>query len=83
MKLSELKEWFNNMPEELSDSLIVNREMTEDLEEGSIKYKDTPIVFITVDKDRKLIILHDVNSNKIVQKIRDAQSEKPEEKTEE
>lgn len=62
MKLSELKEFINSLPEEMDDFTVVNGEygfMDEENEEGFIYRVDKPVLAINVDeKDMEVVLLH-------------------------
>ena len=59
MKLYELKNWLNNLPEEFSGFDVVNGEVG--MIDGQFMYRlDKPITTLTVDKENKeVIILND------------------------
>lgn len=58
MKLKELKEWVNNLPEECMEYDIVNAEVGTLNEEEEITYRfDKPVSVLVVDDDNKEIVL--------------------------
>jgi hypothetical protein len=62
MKLSELKEFINSLPEEMNDFTVVNGEygfVDPENEEGFIYRVDKPVLAINVDeKDHEVVLLH-------------------------
>lgn len=62
MKLSELKEFINSLPEEMNDFTVVNGEygfVDPDNEKGFIYRVDKPVLAINVDeKDNEVVLLH-------------------------
>lgn len=59
MKLHELKNWINNLPEEFSDFDVVNGEVGM-IDEQFMYRLDKPVTTLTVDQDNKeVIILND------------------------
>lgn len=62
MKLSELKEFINSLPEEMNDFTVVNGEygfVDPENEEGFIYRVDKPVLAINVDeKDMEVVLLH-------------------------
>jgi hypothetical protein len=70
MKLKELKEFINNLPEEMDDFTVVNGEFGVLIEDGKeeVMYRvDKPVLMITVDEgDNEVVLLHqtkeDLNS---------------------
>lgn len=72
MKLSELKEWVNKLPEELNEFPFVLREIKES-EEQKFGFKDEPIMSIMVDKQSSRICIHGVEAQKMIDKIRETQ----------
>jgi len=80
MKLSELKEWVNKLPEDLNEFPFVLREIKESDESG-FGFKDEPVMSIMVDKQTSRICIHGVVAQKMIEKIRETQAsdgEKPE-----
>ena len=56
MKLHELRDWLNQLPEDMADFTVVNGEVG--MLEGKYMYQvDKPLTMITVDKDNKEVIL--------------------------
>jgi hypothetical protein len=62
MKLIELKEFINNLPEEMDDFTVVNGEygiLVQDGEENLVYRVDKPVLMITVDEDdNEVLLLH-------------------------
>ena len=59
MKLHELKNWINNLPEEFSDFDVVNGEVGM-IDEQFMYRLDKPVTTLTVDQENKeVIILND------------------------
>jgi|688.fasta_scaffold02127_53 hypothetical protein len=62
MKLSELKEFINSLPEEMNDFTVVNGEygfVDPENEQGFIYRADKPVLAINVDeKDMEVVLLH-------------------------
>lgn len=59
MKLHELKNWINNLPEEFADFDVVNGEVGM-VDEQFMYRLDKPVTTLTVDQDNKeVIILND------------------------
>ena len=59
MKLSELKEWVNKLPEEFADFEVVNGEVG--VLDGEYWYRlDKPVTTLTVDVENKEIIVNDL-----------------------
>ena len=69
MKISELKEWINKLPEEVMDAVIVIRDLKE-LEDNKFGHKDDPIASIFVDTQNNRLALMNIESAKTVDKIR-------------
>ena len=72
MKLKDLKEWVIKLPEELDESTVIIRELKED--SGKIFNRDVQVGLVNIDQNNKLIIVHDLDSLKIIQKIREDSS---------
>ena len=79
MKISELKEWINKLPEEVMDAIIVIRDLKE-VEEGKFGHKDDPIASLVVDPKANRLAILNIDSAKVVEKIRQTLP-KPEENT--
>ena len=62
MKLSELKNFINSLPEEMNDFTVVNGEfgyLDPEDEKSLIHRVDKPVLMINVDeKDREVVLLH-------------------------
>jgi hypothetical protein len=69
MKISELKEWINKLPEEVMDAVIVIRDLKE-VEENKFGHKDEPIASIFVDTQNNRLAFMNIESAKTVDKIR-------------
>lgn len=59
MKLKEVKEWVNSLPEELMDFTLVNGEWGE-IPDSEFSYRvDKPIIALDVDEEnREIVFLH-------------------------
>lgn len=56
MKLNELRDWLNGLPEDMLDFTVVNGEIG--MLDGKYMYQvDKPLTMLTVDKENKEIIL--------------------------
>ena len=62
MKLKELKDFINSLPEEMDDFTVVNGEygFLEPEDEDSLIYRvDKPVLMITVEEqDKEVVLLH-------------------------
>ena len=62
MTLAELKEFINNLPQDMDDHIVVNGEygFIDPNDENSLVYRaDKPVLMITVDKnDKEILLLH-------------------------
>ena len=62
MTLAELKEFINNLPNDMDDYIVVNGEygFLDPNDENSLVYRaDKPVLMITVDKnDKEILLLH-------------------------
>lgn len=78
MKLKDLKEWVSKLPEELDDSFVVIRELKEDGDK--VFNRDVQVGLVNIDQNNKLILIHDLDSLKVIQKLRAESEQKQEEK---
>jgi len=69
MKISELKEWVNKLPEEVMDAVVVIRDLKE-VEENKFGHKDDPVASIFVDTQNNRLAFMNIESAKTVDKIR-------------
>jgi hypothetical protein len=74
MKLSEFKEWINNLPEDLEEFPFVIRDIQES-EDKNFSFKDEPVMSVMVDKQTNRICLHGLESQKKIELIREKQKE--------
>lgn len=57
MKLKELKDWIDTLPEEFLEFSVVNAEMGE-VGDGELTYRlDMPVVAVSVDEESKEILI--------------------------
>jgi SPX domain protein involved in polyphosphate accumulation len=78
MTVSEFKTWLNNIPEEMLNNPIVIRTLKDTEEEGKFAQKDEPVVSALMDTNLNRLCLFDIDSQKVVEKIRKS-APKPEE----
>jgi hypothetical protein len=78
MKLKDLKDWVSKLPEELDDSFVVIRELKEDGDK--VFNRDVQVGLVNIDQNNKLILIHDLDSLKVIQKLRAESEQKQEEK---
>ena len=70
MTVQELKNWLNNLPEEILIYPVVIRDLKETEEEGKFGQKDMPLTSALVDQSNKRLCLFDLESQKSIDKIR-------------
>jgi hypothetical protein len=75
MKIIELKEWLNNLSEDYNDMQVVIRELKEG-ENNKIFNRDVPITYGMVETNIKQLNLFDIDSTKIIEKIKKANENK-------
>jgi hypothetical protein len=71
MTIKELKEWLDKLPEETENYPLVIRELKMTEEEGKFGQKDDPIVSAMVDSNQKRLCVFNIESQGIIQKIRE------------
>ena len=71
--LKDLKEWVAKLPEEMDDATVIIRELKEDGDK--VFNRDTQVGLVNIDQNSKLIIIHDFDSLRIVQKLRKSSEE--------
>lgn len=79
MKLIDLKNWVNNLPEDKMELPVVIRDIVE--EEGNFKYVDNTVASAMVDTQQNRVCFHDIKSQQIINKIREESKPKEEEQT--
>jgi len=58
MKLKELKDWVNQLPEEFLEFDVCNAEKGELTDDGEYTYRlDKPVVSLDVDEDNKEVLI--------------------------
>ena len=72
MQLKELREWVNKLPEEMNDFVVVTREIKMDEKNpDKMLFKDFPLVSGLPDENTKRIVLHDYESQVVINEIRE------------
>jgi hypothetical protein len=74
MNVKDFKEWLNKLPEETLDYKVVIRDL-KILEDEKIYNRDLIVGYGMIDKSANQLNLFDVDSTKIIHKIRAAASE--------
>lgn len=77
MKLIELKNWLNNLPEDKLELPVVIRDIIE--EDGNFKYIDNVVSSAMVDPQQNRICFHDMKSQININKIKELNTPKQEE----
>lgn len=70
MTVKELKEWLNNLPEEHESCIVTMRDL-KTMEDEKFSQKDEMVVSAMVDQQLKRLCLFNLESQKVVQLIRD------------
>ena len=70
MTVKELKDWVNNLPEDVLDHVFVIRDLKTTEEEGKFAQKDEPVASAMVDTNQKRLCVFNIESQGVVQKIR-------------
>jgi len=72
MLLKELRDWVNKLPLEMDEFVVVTREIKMDEEDlDKMLYKDFPLVSGIPDENTKRIVLHDYESQVVINEIRE------------
>jgi hypothetical protein len=72
MLLKELRDWVNKLPVEMDEFVVVTREIKMDEEDlDKMLYKDFPLVSGIPDENTKRIVLHDYESQVVINEIRE------------
>jgi len=82
MTLKELKDWLDKLPEEHQQSQVVIRDL-KSMEEGKFSQKDEPVVSGLLDQQLKRLCFFNIESQKVIELIRESNKQKEEEKKEE
>ena len=77
MKLIDLKNWVNNLPEDKLELPVVIRDIVE--EDGNFKYVDNTVASAMVDTQQNRVCFHDIKSQQVINKIREESKPKEEE----
>lgn len=77
MKLIDLKNWVNSLPEDKLELPVVIRDIIE--EDGNFKYVDNTVASAMVDTQQNRVCFHDTKSQQIINKIREESTPKEEE----
>lgn len=81
MKLIDLKNWVNNLPEDKMELPVVIRDIIE--EDGNFKYVDNTVASAMVDTQQSRVCFHDIKSQQVINKIREESKPKEEQTIEE
>lgn len=76
MKLIDLKNWVNNLPEDKLELPVVIRDIIE--EDGNFKYVDNVVSSAMVDTQQNRVCFHDVKSQININKIKELSAPKEE-----
>ena len=72
MLLKELRDWVNKLPIEMDEFVVVTREIKMDEEDlDKMLFKDFPLVSGIPDENTKRIVLHDYESQVVINEIRE------------
>ena len=72
MLLKELRDWVNKLTVEMDEFVVVTREIKMDEEDlDKMLYKDFPLVSGIPDENTKRIVLHDYESQVVINEIRE------------
>ena len=72
MLLKELIDWVNKLPLEMDEFVVVTREIKMDEEDlNKMLFKDFPLVSGIPDENTKRIVLHDYESQVVINEIRE------------
>jgi len=72
MLLKELRDWINKLPLEMDEFVVVTREIKMDEEDlDKMLFKDFPLVSGIPDENTKRIVLHDYESQVVINEIRE------------
>jgi hypothetical protein len=72
MLLKELRDWVNKLPAEMDEFVVVTREIKLDEEDSSkMLFKDFPLVSGVPDENTKRVVLHDYESQVVINEIRE------------
>ena len=72
MLLKELRDWVNKLPLEMDEFVVVTREIKMDEEDlNKMLFKDFPLVSGIPDENTKRIVLHDYESQVVINEIRE------------
>ena len=72
MLLKELRDWVNKLPVEMDEFVVVTREIKMDEEDlDKMLFKDFPLVSGIPDENTKRIVLHDYESQVVINEIRE------------
>jgi hypothetical protein len=72
MLLKELRDWINKLPLEMDEFVVVTREIKMDEEDlNKMLFKDFPLVSGIPDENTKRIVLHDYESQVVINEIRE------------
>lgn len=72
MTVKELKDWLVGIPEEHLDYTVCIRDVKKAEEEDKIGFRDMPIVYGTIDINRKQLALLDIPSHEIIKELQAA-----------
>ena len=84
MTVKELKDWLVSIPEEHLEYNVCIRDVKKAEEENKIGFRDMPVVYGTIDINRKQLALLDVPSYNVIKELQEtAKSVGTEDKSEE
>lgn len=67
MKIKELREWINTLPETFDDYEVVKRRVEKDLQtEGNLIAHDTSVVSVGVDEEHQELCMYDEDSYNLI-----------------
>lgn len=69
MNVKDFKEWLDKLPEETLEYNVVIRDL-KILEDDKVYNRDVAVTYGMVDRNAKQLNLFDVDSTKVIQKIR-------------
>ena len=75
MTIKDLKEWINKLPEDAQDFTLVIRDLKL-LEDDKLYNRDSVVGYGLLDQKIKQIVLFDIESTKIIQKIKEINESK-------
>jgi hypothetical protein len=71
MKVKNIREWVNSLPEEFDEYNMVYRKINKSEDDGNIYVFDMPIVSASVDEENKEMCVSDDDTTKLIHELQD------------